>query len=175
MNQLLEIIKTRRSVRNFMDRAVEDKKITDILDAAMSAPSAGNEQPWHFIVVEQKELLADMAANLSYGKMLNQTPTCIVVCGDLSKTKYSGDGQQYWVQDCSAATQNILLAAHALSLGAVWLGIHPLVDRENKLRQLLDIPNNIVPFSAVALGYPKEDQQKAVNRFDPKRIHKEKW
>lgn len=118
---IFEAILTRRSVRQYTSHLVPKKVVKRLLSAAMQAPSAGNQQPWHFIVVTRREQLNAMAEVLPKGKMLAQAPLGIMVCADTTDLKH----QDYWVQDCAAATQNLLLAAHASGLGAVWLGVYP--------------------------------------------------
>lgn len=163
-------ILTRRSVRQFTKRLVPDDVIQNILKAATSAPSAGNQQPWHFIVITERSILDQIPNVHPYSKMLKQAPVAILTCGAMALEKHKG----FWVQDCSAATQNILLAARALGLGAVWLGVYPREDRVIGLRQLLGIPENVIPLALVAIGYTDVSQE-AVDRFEVERIHRNKW
>lgn len=165
-----DIILTRRSIRHFTDQKISEKQIETILKAAMYAPSARNEQPWHFIVVEQKDTLAKIAIVHPYAKMLNEAALAILVCADEKLEKSAG----YWSTDCAAATQNILLSAHALGLGSVWLGVYPREERMNDIRKLFALPQNIHPFSLVALGYPNETKEYP-QRFNTDRIHFNKW
>lgn len=148
-------ILTRVSVRKYQDKKVDDATLDQLLRAAMAAPSAGNKQPWHFVVCTDKEVRADMAAINPYGNMIAQAPLAIVVCGDKSK-ELEGEAGEMWVQDCSAAAENILLAAHGLGLGAVWTGAYPVKDRMSKLSKILELPENIVPLAVIAIGYPAE-------------------
>lgn len=146
---------TRTSVRKYQDRKIDEPTIEKLLRAGMAAPTAGNKQPWHFVVCTDKEVLTDVAAANPNGGMVAQAPLAIVVCGDKDKT-FEGEAAEMWVQDCSAATENILLAAHGFGLGAVWTGIYPIKDRMSKLSKVLELPETIVPLSVIAIGYPAE-------------------
>ena len=152
----IENIMTRVSVRAYEDRPVEDEKIEAILRAAMAAPSAGNKQPWEFVVVTDRAILSEIAQNFQTIRMADKAPLAIIVCGDLNNT-FPGDGLDYWVEDTSAATENLLLAAHSLGLGAVWCGIYPMMERVAYLKKLLKLPENIVPLNVIPVGYPAED------------------
>lgn len=165
-----QAIITRRSVRRFSPRPVPPELIDKMLRAAMAAPSAGNQQPWHFMVIDERSLLDQLAAVHPYAGMLTQAPAAIIVCGDNTLERYPG----YWVQDCSAATENLLLAAHALDLGAVWVGIYPRAERVDAVRQLLGMPAQITPLALVPLGYPAERPEPA-DRFVRSRIHRNRW
>ena len=166
----LEALLTRRSVRAYTDEPVSDDQVLKILAAGMQAPSAGNQQPWHFVVLRQREHLDDLAGVLPFGKMLGQAPLGIVVCADVGREQHAG----YWVQDCAAATQNILLTCHALGLGAVWIGVYPRDERVMALRELLSLPATVTPLCAIAIGRAAEHPA-PVNRFRPDRIHEEQW
>jgi nitroreductase len=166
----LEAIFTRRSIRAYTSQPVSVDTIENLLRAAMQAPSAGNQQAWQFVAVTSRPQLNALAEALPYGRMLTTAPLGIIVCGDLEHEKSKG----YWVQDCSAATQNILLAAHALGLGAVWLGVYPREDRVRDVRQTLGIPESYIPLCAIAVGYPAEQKPRA-DRYDPARVHHDKW
>ena len=160
----------RRSIRKYTSQPVTDSQIQQMVTAAMAAPSAGNEQPWEFVVIRDRATLKAIPKFHPYSLMLYEASVAILVCGDLSREKYSG----YWVQDCAAATENMLLAAVELGLGAVWLGVYPTEDRVTALRKLLRIPETVVPFSLVSIGYPAEKQNPS-DRFDLSRIHYDKW
>ena len=161
---------TRRSVRAYTDEPVSDEQVQTILAAGMQAPSANNRQPWHFVVLRRRERLDALAEVLPFGKMLAQAPLGIVVCADAGLQPNAG----YWTQDCAAATQNILLACHALGLGAVWIGVYPRDERVTPLRKLLSLPAAVTPLCAIAAGHPAE-QPAPVDRFLPDRIHEEQW
>jgi nitroreductase len=166
----IEAIITRRSIRKFKDQPVEEEKQKIILRAGMQAPSARNTQPWHYIVIDDKSLLNRIATVHPYAKMLRETPLAIAVCGDL----HMENSLEYLAVNCSAATQNILLAAHDLGLGAVWLGIYPQRERMRDLSDLLRLPGYVIPISLVAMGYPAEEVPKR-NRFRKERIHRNWW
>jgi len=136
----------------------------------MSAPSAGNEQPWHFIVINDPDILGIIPSFHSHAQMLKDASVGILICGDINLEKHKG----MWVQDCSAATQNILISVQAEGLGAVWLGVYPREGRIISLRKLLELPDNLIPFSLISIGYPAEKKQKE-DRFDKSRIHYNKW
>ncbi|XXJ18209.1 nitroreductase family protein [Desulfovibrio caledoniensis] len=162
----LEALRTRRSIRKFIDKPVPDEMVTQILEAAMMAPSAGNGQPWQFIVVNERKRLDAMVDLHPYVKMVLQAQVGVIVCGDLSKEKYPG----YWVQDCAAAMENMLLAVHALGLGAVWTGIYPKEDRVTGYRAMFNIPDHVIPLGFAPIGWPAQ-QPKSESRFNPKRVH----
>ena len=166
--ELIRVIFARRSIRKYTAELVSEKDVRTMLEAAMAAPSASNRKPWHFIVVTDREILDNLAKAHPYGKMLLEAPLCIVVCGD--KTISSS----YWVQDCSAATENLLLAATALGLGAVWLGVHPRGERVNPIRKVLNIPENIVPLNLISIGHPAEEKEPRT-QYDELRVHREHW
>jgi nitroreductase len=166
----LEALMTRRSVRAYTTETVSDDRLLKILAAGMQAPSANNLQPWHFVVVRQREQLDALAGVLPFGKMLGQAPLGIIVCADVGLQPRAG----YWAQDCAAATQNILLACHALGMGAVWIGVYPRDERVAALREILSLPASITPLCAIAVGWPAEHPA-PVDRFRPDRIHEERW
>jgi nitroreductase len=168
---ILKEIFTRRSIREYTQQAVPDELVQELLAAAMQAPSAGNQQPWHFIIVTERDQLHALADVLPFGKSLQSAPLGIAVCADLKSARYP----DYWVQDCSAATQNLLLAAHALGLGAVWLGVFPLEERVAGVKQILGLPGQVVPLCIVALGYPATRQEPPVRRYDETRLHHNHW
>lgn len=151
-------IMSRTSVRAYLDRKVEDEKVEKMLRAGMAAPSAVNAQPWHFIVVSDTALLASLAESCPNAKMAASAPLAIVVCGDMDKTP-NENIRPFWVQDASAATENILLEANALGLGAVWTGTYPSEERCAKVAELLNLPANIIPLNTIVIGYPKDKPQ----------------
>lgn len=165
-----EAILTRRSIRKFKSHPIPDELIEKILRAGMQAPSARNKQPWHFVLVKNREMLDKISEVHPYAYMLKEAPLGILICGD-SEIETT---IEYIVQDCSAATQNMLLAAHDLGLGAVWLGIFPREQRVKAMRELLEIPEKIIPVSMIAVGYPDE-KKSYEDRFKPERVHYEKW
>ncbi len=164
----LQWILARRSIRKFHSNPVEDEKIDLLLQAAMAAPSANNARPWHFIVVRDRHTLDRLAGIHPYAKMCYEAPLAIVVCGEPAVSP------MYWPTDCSAATQNILLAGTALGLGTVWLGVHPRPERSGPLIELFGIPEGMEILSVVAAGYPAE-RKKSRTQYDPDRVHHEKW
>jgi len=166
----MDAIFTRRSIRKYTKQPVPDQLIKELLKAAMSAPSAHNEQPWHFIVIRDRHILDEIPKFHPYSRMLKEAPVAILVCGDEQLEKSKGR----WPQDCSAATQNILIAAQAKGLGAVWLGIYPDDERVNDIRKLLSIPKHVIPLSLVSIGYPAEHKPPA-NRYKAERVHYDQW
>ena len=172
MNPLLKFIFDRRSIRRYESRAIPEETVTDLLEAAMAAPSAVAKDPWHFIVVRKRETLDALSESLPNGRMLRYAPLGIVVCGDLEATH---DRQEsYMLQDCSAAIENLLLAATALGLGACWLGAHPREERMARIRQLLALPSTITPVSAIAIGWPDASKD-ARTRYREDAVHHERW
>jgi nitroreductase len=166
-------ILARRSIRKYTKKPCSDEDIKKLLEAAMAAPSASNRKPWCFVVVTERQTLDKLADAHPYGKMLHDAPLCIVVCGDISKSSEEESGG-YWIQDCSASTENILLAATGLGLGAVWLGVHPEKDRKKAVREILSIPEQIVPFCLISIGNPAEEKEPRT-QYDESCVHHEKW
>jgi nitroreductase len=166
----LQAVMTRRSIRKYTGQPVSDELVTRLLRAAMAAPSAGNQQPWHFVVIRDRTSLEAIASAHPYGKMAREAQLAVLVCGDESL----GDHPGFWVQDCAAATENLLIAAHALGLGAVWLGTYPREDRVAHVRALCAIPDHLMPFAIVPIGYPAEHPAPA-DRFEEVRVHTERW
>ena len=169
--QTLEAIFTRRSIREYKLQPVPDELVQGLLEAAMQAPSAGNQQPWHFIIVTDRRHLNALADALPFGKMLKDAPLGIVVCVDTDLEKYRG----FWVQDCSNATMHLLLAAHDHGLGAVWVGVYPVEDRVANLKQILGLPDSVIPLSIVPLGYPAVTPGPAEKRYNAARLHHDRW
>jgi nitroreductase len=169
--EAMKAILTRRSIRKYTRAPITQKMREKLLRAAMSAPSAGNEQPWHFVVVDDHKVLDEIPRYHAYSQMLREAPLAMVVCGDLLLQKVEG---QWWVQDCSAATQNLLIAAHAMGLGAVWLGVYPREERVDGIRKLLGLPENVMPLSIISIGYPAETKAPG-DRYEPSRVHHNKW
>ncbi len=167
----LEVIFTRRSARRFSAQKVSDEDIETLLKAAMNAPSARNEQPWHFLVVTERELLDKLAVVHPHAKMCIQAQAAIIPC--VNPSSYTNDAP-YWVQDLSAATENILLAARALNLGAVWVGVYPREGRIKDLQELFNLPQGIIPFCIIPIGYT-DVKQEAVDRYQKDRVRYNKW
>ncbi|MBM9537062.1 nitroreductase family protein [Desulfobulbus alkaliphilus] len=165
-----EVLTTRRSIRSFTDQDIPADTITAILEAAMTAPSAGNQQPWRFIIIRDRQMLTAVPTVHPYAGMTAKAPVAILVCGAPTGLKWP----TFWPQDCSAATQNILLAARNLDLGSVWVGIYPEEERMKGFRRLFSIPEEIVPFALIPLGWPKEGFT-SVDRFNPALIREERW
>lgn len=155
-NPVLNAIMTRTSIRQYTDQPIMKAEIEALLRAGMAAPTAVNRQPWHFVAVTDKAKLKELAGNR--GRMLEQCALAIVVCGNMEKA-LPGKGQAYWIQDCSAATENILLAAHALGLGAVWTGVYPIDERVDAVSKAVKLPENIVPLCVIVIGHPAENPQ----------------
>jgi nitroreductase len=166
----LEAIHTRRSIRKYRDKPVPAELIRELLAAAMSAPSAANEQPWHFVVVTDREILDRIPSINPYAAMAKNAVVAVLVCADLKLEKFPGN----WVLDCAAAVQNLLLAAHAKGLGAVWTGIYPDNDRMAGFAHLFKLPENILPHTLVPLGYPAQKLPRE-DRYKEDRIHYGCW
>ncbi len=166
--ELIKTIFARRSIRKYSTEQVGESAVKALLEAAMAAPSSSNRRPWHFIVVTDRQTLDKLARAHPYGKMLFEAPLCVAVCGDSTISPRS------WVQDCSAATENLLLAAAALDLGAVWLGVHPRESRIGPIRKVLRLPENIVPLNLVPIGHPGEEKAPRT-QYDERRVHREHW
>jgi nitroreductase len=168
--ETIEAIKTRRSIRTFSDEMIPEEQLIQILTCGMYAPSAGNQQPWQFILIQDKQVLQKIPDIHEHAHMMSMASAGILICIDSSLEKHKNMA----VQDCSAATQNILLAAHALDIGSCWLGVYPREKRMNELRKMLRIPDSVIPFSLIALGIYREKKEQ-VERFNIQRIHRETW
>ena len=155
---VIDNIMTRTSIRSFTDRQVSADTIEMLLRAGMAAPTAVNKQPWHFVVINDREVMDKLGGEGRQSQMWKESPLAIAVCGDMDKA-LEGPAQAFWVQDCSAATENILLAAHALGLGAVWTGCYPMVERMTNVSQVLNLPDNLVPLCVIVMGYPNENPE----------------
>lgn len=166
----IEAILSRRSIRKYNKQPISNELIKQLLEVAMSAPSAGNEQPWHFIIINDPQILSKIPTFHNHAQMLKDASLAILVCSDKNLDKHNG----MWIQDCSAATENMLIAIQAEGLGAVWLGIYPREERIDGLRKLLEIPEHVIPFSLISIGYPAEKLPKA-NRYNESRIHYNRW
>ncbi len=159
-------IMTRTSIRQYTDETVSKADIETMLRAGMAAPTAVNRQPWHFVAVTDKAKLAELAGRR--GGMIKQAGVAIVVCGNMDKAM-QGPGQAFWVQDCSAATENILLAANAIGLGAVWTGCYPMDNRVAEVSKTLKLPEAIVPLCVIAIGHPAE-QPAPKDKWKPENV-----
>ncbi len=164
----LEVIFTRRSIRKYTDEPVPDEQIKTLLEAGMNAPSANNRQPWHFIVVDERERMDAIMEVHPYSRMLAQAPLAIVVCADITRS------ERYWQQDCAAATENILLAARALGLGSVWLGVYPKEARVEGVTEIFKLPEHVRPLCVIAVGHPAVEAGR-VERYDPAKVHQNQW
>ena len=169
---VLENIHNRKSVRQFTSEPVSDEHVEIMLKAAMAAPTAVNFQPWRFVVVNEREQLDAMAEVLPFAKMLKQAPLAIIVCGET--TWFEGNENPFWQQDCSAATQNLLLAAEALGLGAVWTGVYPDLQRAGELSAFLGLPSTVQPLCAIPIGHHDGTTQPK-DKWKPENIHYGKW
>jgi nitroreductase len=167
MDNRLHFILARRSIRSYTDEAVSQADIQALLEAGMAAPSASNRRPWHFVVVTDRQMLRALASAHPYGRMLADAPLAIAVCGEPAISSW-------WVQDCAATTENILLAATTLGLGAVWLGSHGNPEREQGIRTVLGIPSQVGVLSLLSIGHPAE-QKEARTQYDAARVHENRW
>lgn len=172
-NPVLRIIHSRKSVRSFTGQKADRETLEVLIRAGMAAPSARDFRPWFFIAVTDDAVLQELADGLPHAKMLPSAGAAIVVCGDM-KIAHSGAHPELWVQDCSAATENILLATESMGLGAVWTACYPYDERAGQAIAVLGLPPHIVPLNVIAVGYPSgKDHPK--DKFDPSRIRWEKW
>ena len=166
----MDPIMTRRSIRRYRNQPGEEPLVKYCLEAAMAAPSAHNQQPWAFVVIDDRELLEAIPGFHPYSRMLYEAPMAILVCGDNRDLK----SPEFWPQDCAAAVENILLAACSRGLGSVWMGVYPKEPIMDGLRRLLELPEFLVPFALVAIGYGAEEKGPS-NRYDPGRVYRNVW
>jgi nitroreductase len=166
----MEVILGRRSIRKFTSETIPEADVKKLLEAAMSAPSACNQQPWHFIIIREKSTHQKIMNIHNYSKMLKDAAIAIVVCADPDLQTCPG----YWVQDVSAATENILIAVEALGYGATWCGVYPDDERVWKIKELLEIPKQVVPLNVIAIGVPDEEKPPS-QRYRESRVHYDKW
>ncbi|MCL3854086.1 MULTISPECIES: nitroreductase family protein [Parabacteroides] len=170
---MIGVILNRKSVRQYTEQSVSREQLEVLVKAAMTAPSAVNKQPWAFVVIDDRDTLDNLASLLPYAKMAAKASAAIVVCGDLSKA-YHGLDDEYWIQDCSAATENLLLAAEAMGLGGVWTAVYPEEDRIAIVRKRLALPGHIIPLNFIPVGYPlHKDTPK--DKYKPENIHFNRW
>ncbi len=166
----MKAIFTRRSIREYTDKEISDDIIKQIIKAGFSAPSAANQQPWQFIIIDDKDILNKIPGFHQRAKFVTKAKKAILICADKKLEKF----ENYWPVDCSAATENMLLAARALGLGGCWIGIYPQENRMQELKNIFNLPKSVIPFSIVSLGFTNEEQ-KEVDRFKEDRIHYNKW
>lgn len=169
----IDVIFGRTSIRSYRERPVSKDRLETLVKAGMAAPSAMNKQPWQFIIIQDKEILQALGKDIPTSKMVSQAAAAIVVCGDMQK---AGEGwlQQYWIQDCSAASQNILLAITDMGLGGVWTAIYPAPERMKIVSEILHLPEFIIPLNIIPVGYP-DGPANPKNKWDPKKIHWNKF
>ncbi|MDZ8117128.1 nitroreductase family protein [Pontiella agarivorans] len=167
--ETIKNIMSRRSVRSWTKEPVAEEKKKIILEAAMNAPSAADARPWHFVTMDDPEIIGQFTA-MGGTEMLAESTFMVLVCGEQAKEIYPG----FWPQDCSCAAQNMQLAAHDLGVGCVWIAVHPLEEREKTFREILGIPDQITPFALLAMGMPAEKHAPEY-RYDAARIHLNKW
>ena len=172
-NAVINNIMTRASVRSYTDQKVNKSAIDTLLKAAMAAPTAVNKQPWRYVVVEKPEILQQLSQATKGAYMAEKAPLAIVVCGDMS-VALEGEAQAYWIQDCSAATENLLLAAHAIGLGAVWCGVAPIEANIAKVTEILKLPKGIIPLNIVVIGHP-DGPTEPKDKWHPDYVHYESW
>ena len=165
--ETLEAILTRRSIRRYTRESISKEIVQKLLEAGMSAPSACDFQPWHIVVIDDRKILDQIPSFHQHAAMLSETPLALAICGE-------PDTSRYWQQDCAAASQNILLAAHAIGLGAVWLGLYPRENRTKPLQDLLGLPESIMPLSLIAIGYPAEKKEMQ-GKFRSEKVHYNQW
>jgi nitroreductase len=170
VDDTLTVIHRRKSVRKYLDKPVTKEQLTVLMKAGMAAPTAADKRPWAFVAVTDRALLDSLSECSPTGKMLKQAAAAIVVCGDTKRALNS----EVWVQDCSAASENILLAAEATRLGAVWIGIYPEYFKYNHVRRVLNIPMEVIPLNIISIGWPT-GEEKPKEKFDPSNIHWQTW
>ena len=173
MKDALSVIYSRKSVRQYTGELVSKDQVVALLKAGMAAPTAVNKKPWSFVVVTDKEVLQRIADGLPHSRMILKAGTAIVVSGVLAKA-LPGEEQDFWVQDCSAAAENILLAAEAMDLGAVWTGVYPVQERVRCVQGVLGMPEDIIPMSIIAVGHPSSVES-AKDKFELSNIHWQRW
>lgn len=168
--EILEAIFTRRSIRKFTGEQISEEDLKTVIKAGFSAPSAHNSQPWHFVIVRDKATLDNISQVHPYAKMLPQAGCGIIVCGDNKRQETTG----FLIEDCSAAIQNILLAAHGLGLGAVWCGLYPIPHLTNSIIKIINLPSEIIPVGLVVIGQ-KAEEKEGIDRYDASKVHIGKW
>lgn len=171
---VMENILSRKSVRSYTDRPVSREQLDTLVRAAMAAPTGRDMRPWRFVVINERETLKALSDSLPFAKMLPEAQAAIVVCGDMSVTDKEGNPSRNWPFDCSAATENLLLMAESMGLGAVWTGVYPYKERIKAVKNALNLPENIVPFNLIPVGYPQGAPQPK-DKFDQSNIHYNVW
>jgi nitroreductase len=165
----IDAIMTRRSIRHFKSQTIPEEELQVLLKAAMYAPSGGNAQPWHFVVIDERAVLDEVPTFHDSSSFILEAPLAILICADEDIAK---PGR--WLLDCSAAAENMLLAAHARGLGACWIGIQPVAARIEGITRLVNLPSRVQPVCMIAVGYPSETRPHP-ERFRPERIHHNRW
>lgn len=173
-NPVFENILVRKSVRSYTDRPIAREQIDTLLRAAMAAPSGRDMRPWKFVVIDDRAAMDSLRGRLPYAKMLAEAQAAVVVCGDLSVKDDEGNPSTNWTFDCSAATENLLLAAESMGLGAVWTGVYPYEERVVAVKAALGLPEHIVPLNVIPLGWPKGDPQPK-DKYEAANIHYNGW
>ncbi len=168
--EALVALKTRRSIRKYKNHNISDEEIKEIITCAMYAPSAFDYQPWHFMVINKKEIFNDIFKVVTHAEMIKEASHVIIVCGD----KKLEENEGLLIQDISAATENLLLATHSLGLGAVWIGIYPFNEIIKGIKELFRFPDKIIPVSMVVIGYPAEKPEQP-ERYKQDKVHFNKW
>ncbi|GAA0124398.1 nitroreductase family protein [Clostridium sp. CTA-19] len=168
---VIECIYKRRSIRKFIDKTVDDETLLTLIKAGMAAPSACNTQPWEYIIITEDNIKNEVRKSLYFGQY--NAPAMIVVCGNM-KLSMSGPVRDYWIQDCSASIENILLAATSMGLGSVWIGLHPVESAARPLYKILDLPEEVIPLAVIYLGYPDEEKEPRT-QFDEKHVYWQKY
>ncbi len=173
MNDTLKTIFSRKSVRTYRNEPVAKEKLEMLVRAGMAAPTAVDKRPWEFIIITDRKVLSQLADTLPYARMARQAPAGIVVAGD-TKKQWGGQDSLYWIMDCSAASENILLAAESMGLGAVWTAIYPEDGRAETVRKILGLPGHVVPLNLIPVDIP-QGAEKPKNKYSPAQIHWNKW
>lgn len=171
---MIDIIRGRRSVRRYdPEKPVSDEDLRLLLEAAMCAPSGNNARPWEIIVVRDKELRTRLSKLHQWARFCEQSPVVLVMCADTKR------GPRWWIDDCSAATENVLLLAHSLGLGSCWIGVHASdegdMSREDYVRETLGIPDGIRVCCMISLGYPADEPRPRPERYDESLVHHDGW
>ncbi len=173
MNSVINAMLERKSVRKYTGKKATVEQLELIIKAGMAAPSAKDKRPWGFIIINDEAVLKKLSDSLPYAKMTAPAGSAIVVTGNLEKQN-GGEKELYWVLDCSAAVQNILLAAEAIGLGAVWTAVFPNEDRIVPVKKILELPEKIIPLALIPIGTP-EGSEKPKDKFNKENIHYNKW